>query len=202
MAIVKLKHEDYWLEKTNSCHMKAALLQYFRFRKQRIACTEYDYRDIFVVHPKTKYITEVEVKISIADLKADFNKSHRIDLIMLEQGHKSKKVISSNRERTVKLKRDILDYIYYALPAPLIDKALPILDEMIPFAGVISVPMPRFYPCNGAYHYPDPVTVKRAKKIKNKNTKLEYTRMLERVALRMSSDITNFNLRSQSRIIF
>ena len=66
--------------------------------------------DLLIVS-KSGYCTEIEIKVSISDLKADFKKEHH---------HKSKKI----------------KYFYYAIPEELKEKALPLIPE---HAGLIVV---------------------------------------------------------------
>ena len=61
------------------------------------------------------YVVEVEIKISIADLKNDFKKKH---------GH-------IDRQNRIK-------ELYYALPDNLIEKATPIIENHDEKAGIIS----------------------------------------------------------------
>lgn len=66
--------------------------------------------DLLVVTP-AGYASEIEIKISISDLRADLLKPHQ---------HKSKKI----------------KYLYFALPLELKEKAIPIIPE---HAGIIFV---------------------------------------------------------------
>lgn len=57
----------------NSDLMKVVIASYFRYRlRYNYVCTEYDCRDLIACN--SKYMTEVEVKISYSDLKADKKK--------------------------------------------------------------------------------------------------------------------------------
>jgi hypothetical protein len=66
--------------------------------------------DIIVVN-KNNYVTEVEIKVSISDLKADFKKGH---------SHESKKI----------------HRLVYAIPFTMLEKALPLIPK---YCGIIVV---------------------------------------------------------------
>lgn len=95
--------------------MEISLANYFGYRVNQIV-PNISYGlwihecDLLIVS-QAGYCTEVEIKTSISDLKADFKKEHQ---------HKSKKI----------------KYFYYAIPESLKEKALPLIPE---HAGLISV---------------------------------------------------------------
>lgn len=95
--------------------MEIALAGFFGYRQNQIV-PNVSYGlwihecDLLIVS-QAGYCTEVEIKISISDLKADFKKEHQ---------HKSNKI----------------KYFYYAIPEDLKDKALPLIPE---HAGLIIV---------------------------------------------------------------
>jgi hypothetical protein len=99
----------------NSVEMEIALAGFFGYRQNQIV-PNVSYGlwihecDLLIVS-QAGYCTEVEIKISISDLKADFKKEHQ---------HKSKKI----------------KYFYYAIPEELKEKALPLIPE---HAGLIIV---------------------------------------------------------------
>jgi len=66
--------------------------------------------DLIIVNPSNK-VTEVEIKISLSDLKADFKKQHE---------HQSKKI----------------GRLYYAFPIEMLEKALPLIPNN---CGIITV---------------------------------------------------------------
>lgn len=70
--------------------------------------------DLLIVR-KSGYCIEIEIKVTIADLRADFKKKH----LHLDRRNRIKE-------------------LYYALPADLIDKATPIIEKGNPCAGIIS----------------------------------------------------------------
>jgi DNA polymerase III psi subunit len=95
--------------------MEIALAGFFGYRQNQIV-PNVSYGlwihecDLLIVS-QAGYCTEVEIKISISDLKADFKKEHQ---------HKSKKI----------------KYFYYAIPESLKEKALPLIPD---HAGLIIV---------------------------------------------------------------
>lgn len=83
----------------------------------------------------TNRLYEVEIKTTLADLRADFKKSH---------GHNDKKI----------------ERLYYAVPAPLLEKAKEIIPEQF---GIISVTLEKF-----PHHYSfDAERVRDAKKLRD-----------------------------------
>lgn len=92
----------------HSGNIELAIANYYDFRQNMIV-PNVGYGlgihecDLLIVR-KSGYAIEVEIKISIADLKADFNKTH---------GHRSTKI----------------KYLYYAIPEKLKEKALPLIPE-------------------------------------------------------------------------
>jgi len=66
---------------------------------------------LLIINCKTGVATEVEIKISVSDLKADFKKAHK---------HESKRI----------------KYLYYAIPLTMLSSAIELLDERV---GIITV---------------------------------------------------------------
>jgi hypothetical protein len=75
-----------------------------------------------LVCSKALYLTDIEVKVSISDLNADFQK---------------KKWDETHRKGKSFLK-DIKHH-YYAIPKELVDRAVPIIEEFRPNSGIIIV---------------------------------------------------------------
>jgi hypothetical protein len=102
--------------KIHSGHIEVAVAKLFGFRQHLIVPNVswgWDLRheaDMIIVNHCNK-VTEVEIKISIADLKADFKK---------ENGHQSKKI----------------GRLYYAFPVEMLEKALPLIPND---CGIITV---------------------------------------------------------------
>jgi hypothetical protein len=102
--------------KIHSGHIEVAVANYFGYRQNIIVPNisyGWDLRheaDLIIVN-KNNYVSEVEIKISAADLRADFKKGH---------GHESKKIRS----------------LYYALPDTLIELA----KELVPQQhGILAI---------------------------------------------------------------
>lgn len=92
----------------------------FIFFKRNISITNYfvsGHEADFLMVRKTKYAVEVEIKRSVADLKADLKKPH---------GHKSR----------------LIAELYYAVPEKIYDKCLPLIPED---AGVFQICYSPFY---------------------------------------------------------
>lgn len=176
-------------------NIKTALLMHYRFKRQSLVCTEYDYKDIFVINPKNKTMTEIEIKVSISDLRADFKKDHRIDLIALENGVTERPYYNKGGKvgNFRQIRPQIIDMIYYALPIGLIDKASNIIQEKIPFAGIISIPNSYRYFSDGSISLPKPTVIKRAKRLRKQKNDKNYNQILMDMAFRMSSDIANLH---------
>ena len=102
--------------KIHSGHIEVAVANLFGYRQHLIVPNVswgWDLRheaDLIIVNPSNK-VTEVEIKISIADLKADFKK---------QNGHGSKKI----------------GRLYYAFPVDMLEKALPLIPIN---CGIITV---------------------------------------------------------------
>ena len=75
-----------------------------------------------LVASKALYLTDIEIKVSISDLRADFVK---------------RKWDSEIREGKSFLKD--IKYHYYAIPMELKDRAIPIIEECRPNSGIIVV---------------------------------------------------------------
>lgn len=176
-------------EALDSCKMKAALVRHYRFKRQAIACTEFDYCDVLAIFPKTKKVVEVEVKISIADLKADFKKEHRIDLMAMEDGKVERSVINRvGKTVSRRLWPVQIDNLFYALPEELVEKATPIIKKHAPYAGIIKVCKP--YVNRNGTESPSQVWIeKKAKKLKSKDKGLDFNKFFMEVSKRMSSEI-------------
>lgn len=111
----------------NSQDIKAKILQYcFYHRKYRPGVTEWENRDVAVLTPNRELI-EFEVKISLADLKADEKKAVKHWLM------KGRKYGQEGLDNSVPMR------FYYAIPENLADKALEIINEKYPYAGLAAI---------------------------------------------------------------
>lgn len=99
--------------------IKACLYYRYRYKLNYAYCAdEVNYSD-FLFITNLNYVGEIEIKISISDLKADFKK----------QIHKSIK-------QKYKIDRN---YFYFAIPDYLYDKAKPIIEEQGNYYGIITI---------------------------------------------------------------
>lgn len=131
----------------NSTVMKAELLAYWRYVRQMplvgIEC--YD-QDLLIV-TKDRKLVICEVKVSISDLRADGSKEVHFRIAHMEGVKKEPK---NYKEALAQAKahwtHDIRtpNQFYFAVPQELVDKALVVLDERYPYAGLVSV-----------HHFPD-----------------------------------------------
>jgi hypothetical protein len=106
--------------------LKWLVMMYWRFQRQYwLVAHEYSYGDADVLSASKNMgvICETEVKVSIADLKRELQKSkHRSDAF---------------GKRFLRTK--YVDYFYFAMPLALVNKAIPICDNFFPYAGILSV---------------------------------------------------------------
>ena len=88
--------------------IECALAKYFDIRKNIIVCNVYfgllKYEADMLVMNKTGYLTEIEIKRSLSDLKADFSKKHK---------HNDKKIKA----------------FYYCVPIALLDDCINLCRE-------------------------------------------------------------------------
>jgi len=101
--------------KMNSNNIEWAVAKFFNYRSNIIVPNIHwgaglHECDVLIIQ-KSKFAIEVEIKISIADLKADFKKKH---------GHISEQI----------------KYLYYAIPERLYEKALPLIPLE---AGILTI---------------------------------------------------------------
>ena len=94
--------------------------------------------DLLVISSKSNYVTEVEIKISLSDLRADFKKRHN---------HND----SQNR----------IKYLYFAMPEVLISYAEDILPKSV---GLIEI---KEIKVNGYNNYYEANFYRKAEQIKN-----------------------------------
>jgi len=127
----------------NCCDIEIAIANHFGYR-QNIIVPNISYGlyihevDILIVSP-SGYATEIEIKTSISDLKADLKKEH---------GHRSNKI----------------KYLFFAIPEELQEKALPLIPER---AGLIVIKPNKFNNWNYCSIIKSPITNKLARKLTN-----------------------------------
>lgn len=113
------------MKKIDSNIIKAALLHYFRYKRNQICATEYSYRSMdFATITKKGLLKEVEVKISLSDLRAD----------------KKKRKHHFYKEITSYYKKGLIypNYFYFCVPTNLIEKAKEVIEEMNNKYGLIE----------------------------------------------------------------
>lgn len=106
--------------------IKAAVATYFRYQRQcPIIAFEVDSQvhswmgepaDILVVN-NDRHLLEVEVKISLTDLRHDAKK---------------------RKHESFRLRHTPTTYFYFAVPREIANKAKPICDDLFPYAGIIG----------------------------------------------------------------
>lgn len=169
-----------------AAQIKSILLRHYRYRLSAIACTEYEFCDVFALWPKKKRAVEIEVKVSIADLKADFKKRHRIELAEQER-----RLRSDPNALPPRGGRTFIDHLYYALPVVLVEEANVILREKMPFAGLIAIPDP----LKGKLTAIEPYVAKNPVQLRSTMEGRDFVDLMEHMAKRMSSELTTFHTR-------
>lgn len=99
-------------------------MSYFRYTRQMLCATEvtcsHGIADVLAVSQDGLKSYEVEVKISLSDLKRE----------LTEKYHKHRELINDSRCKC--------NYFYFCLPEELLDKALPILNKFSTKYGIIT----------------------------------------------------------------
>lgn len=124
--ISKRKNRKKTVYKINSNQIKSALLSYYRYKRQSIVGTEVNLGSngsADILAENKGYITEVEVKTSISDLKKDFTKRWK---------HKNYKDTQPTYTKYYP------HYFYFCLPDKLIDQALEYLEDKNKKYGIMS----------------------------------------------------------------
>jgi len=147
------------MTKLNSAMIKHALYWRYRIKLQYHYCTDEVNCADFLFITKSGYIGEIEIKVSIQDLKADFKKSKH-DFI--------KRDVNINRH-----------YFYFALPDYLVEKATPIIEAVNHKYGIISV---------NSKHLFKVQTVKKAKLLRPLDGTF-YDKVKESIVMRLTSRI-------------
>lgn len=114
----------------NSDMMKVVIASYFRYTLRYLyTCTEYNYFDICCCNGK--YLTEIEVKISYSDLKADAKKTKSYG--KLKHDFYSGKNVSKHVL--------VPNYFYYAITEELYndDKSIKYIQDNYPSYGIIYI---------------------------------------------------------------
>ena len=142
----------------NSDIVKALCLQYWRYEKQTVVVAlEADGMDVACI--KNRYLVETEVKISIADLKKDAEKEKHFRIRKL-LGLPVDGIVSApfSAHQFHALHEDV-DWIkkwfhvhqyYFAVPDDICDKALTVINDIYPYAGLLKA---RLYRVPNSYTY-------------------------------------------------
>lgn len=122
----------------DALEVRVAMLQYLRYKRQMplVACecsTMGDRADILAVDKKG-FLWNVEIKVSLADLKNDHKKNT----------HKHINQIRGNGNGDMpanlyELRSSLPARFYFALPYELKDAVLPTVSDLYPYAGVFFV---------------------------------------------------------------
>ena len=124
--------------------IKAAVASYWRYQRQcPVIAFEVNSQlegwagepaDVLVLN-QDRQLLEIEVKVSITDLKRDVKKDKHLRF--------------RNRHNGITTDRRMMTYLFYfAVPQEIANKVKPVVDELFPYAGIIA--------CNGLYsHYID-----------------------------------------------
>jgi hypothetical protein len=155
-----------------SNEIKTALYNHFRFKKQYIyIADEVEYSDFLIIN-KNNIITEIEIKISISDLKADFKKEiHKIIKV-----DKNIDWVKSN-------------YFYFCVPEEISEKALNIISDEDNRYGlyIIGKSIKTIFKQNIYSVFKK----KKAKLLRKNIDEKEINKVKDEICARMSSKIAN-----------
>lgn len=172
-----------------STEIKRTLLNYYRFNQGLYVATEVStirgIADIVAMSKNFSKVIEVEVKVSISDLKNEAKSKelkHKVLNKMFESNKSERYSISPN-------------YFYFAIPEELLDKAVPIIEDLGDFYGIISIG--KSYKTKFAkktYYLNERKIVKRAKNIHKEKASPESIHVfLSRIT---SELVTFYNLKT------
>lgn len=121
----------------NAIEVKAEVASYLRFvRQYQLVCVEQMEQDVIAVDGNRRMIW-VEVKVSIADLVRDRGKTFHQRMCQ----ERERPLFRSERlgEAPSWLNQVRPTRFHFAMPAELIEKALPKIEDFFPWAGLLSV---------------------------------------------------------------
>ena len=171
--------------------IKINVMCYWRFyRACPIVAIEhnYGYSDVLAV-TRSGMIIETEVKVTLQDLKRDKEKpKHRLMQDIPEEQHGA---IYGGYSRW---RGPRCHYFYFAIPQSLESKALPIIKEMYPYAGVPAVRPNNFKQWDDHHHIVAPVySVRQPHSFKRRalteSETMDIIRGLSATACRMAFDL-------------
>lgn len=149
----------------NSDIMKMSVMAYVNQWTPTIVVDEVSYAngisDILVM--RDGYICDIEIKISISDLKADMKKMKWNPSRVRKNGVLEYRRLNLDVEWS-----HAPNYFYIAIPEALEEKALPIIKKHWPYAGVLVVRNKRYRYLMSEQYVHDVVSAKRVKKIHDK----------------------------------
>ena len=145
----------------NSNFIKAALVSYFRFKRQvHIIATECGWFSSDLLMIANKHLTEIEIKVSLSDFRADFkkpkhefflnNKAHKRMMTTVWAKDGSGKMVLDENNRYIKIGEKVQDcykhsrpnFFLFAVPDSLVEQVKPILMEKYPHYGLIAISEP------------------------------------------------------------
>lgn len=127
-------HRD---RKIGSDEMKAEIAAYWRYvRQYPIIAVEYDGMDVAAARRDPRAFVETEVKTSIDDLRADGVKDKHF---YYSGDPKDLDRCPFQDMRAHYLRKFKPNFFFFAVPNYLLDKALPVVQNLYPYAGLISV---------------------------------------------------------------
>jgi hypothetical protein len=126
----------------NSKQMKAELLAYWRYKRQcPLVGVEVYSQDVLAV-TKARQVVWVEVKVSISDLRADakkdvhFKAAHALGIPRTPKNYQEQRAMA---RAAWGVTEGLPNQFYFAVPVDLVDKALKIIEEQYPYAGLLAV---------------------------------------------------------------
>ena len=139
--------------------------------------------------PRHGMIIETEVKVTMQDLKRDKGKSKHFAMerqVNLFEGKEPDHPYIRGAVRS--------NYFYFAVPQEIEVKALQVLDEMYPYAGLLVVHPNDFYQWDNYHHIVAPVSAVRRAHLFTKtrlteDEKMDIVRGLSITACRMAFDL-------------
>jgi len=125
-----------------SVEMKAELLAYWRYHRQcPVVGVEIWDQDVYTI-TKSRSIVWTEIKVSISDLRADASKpfhfkvAHLLGIPKEAKGHKEYR----NQSKAIYAGYNFLpNQFYFAVPLEIADKALEVIEQRYPYAGLLVV---------------------------------------------------------------
>lgn len=126
----------------NSVTMKAELVAYWRYERQAplvgVECFD---QDVLVV-TKSRSLVICEVKVSISDLRADGSKEFHFraaNLFGIKKEPKNYKEARAQARAMWVHNIRVPNQFYFAVPVEIAEKALAVIEERYPYAGLLVV---------------------------------------------------------------